>query len=188
MELIPATGRNGHGRTGLGELLPIEQVQAKLRQRYNLPGCAYDIRLWAVDSLKQLGRDEPPVYYLAFKQPRLVMLLFEGPLCQKVCLNTGEVTEIPDYQVEEAELNCHNYTKQYRAWGHDYSLVKKLDELGHKWEVLGFGEGVEKGHRILLDNQTPYGTRYKVESIKYMQDPSDMWQAVLRFDPRTAKE
>lgn len=73
----------------------------------------------------------------------------------------------------------HDY--QRGGWGHDYTFTPING--GVKGTATGWGQGIKKGDFLIL-RQPPHGTRYKVDSIKYFSDPTDMWSAELTFAPR----
>ena len=76
-------------------------------------------------------------------------------------------------------MRTHDYTERY--WGHDYTF-DPIDD-GMKGHAMGWGTGIEVGDYLLLQNGSD-STRYKVDSINYYADPSDMWSAELSFAPR----
>lgn len=76
----------------------------------------------------------------------------------------------------------HDYTK--RGWGHDY-VIHSVIRDGQELRMSGWGRGIRAGDFLLLENEGS-STRYRVESISYHRDPSDMWAAAAVFAPRSA--
>jgi hypothetical protein len=79
-------------------------------------------------------------------------------------------------------MKTHDYT--YRYVGHDYAFEPIGG--GRRGKATGWGEGIQQGDYLILQNGER-GTRYRVESIRYFDDPPDMWSAVLSFAPRSKK-
>lgn len=84
--------------------------------------------------------------------------------------------------VAEKQTPVHDYTDGRRGWGHDIGY-KPVG--GNRLDAHGWGHGLRVGHFILLSNG-PATTRYVVETIRYCDDPTDMWFATLAFAPRGA--
>lgn len=78
------------------------------------------------------------------------------------------------------ETKTHDYTR--RAWGHNFSIIKIFDG-GMRLSMMGWGHGISKGDFIILPNEKET-TRYLIKSIKYKNDPPDMWRATVEFAPR----
>lgn len=78
----------------------------------------------------------------------------------------------------------HDYSAKNRYWGHDYTF--EPTNGGKTGRMMGWGNGIKKGDYLLLQNGAGT-TRYKVKSIKYFSDPSDMWSATVEFAPRKEK-
>jgi len=74
----------------------------------------------------------------------------------------------------------HDYSNRY--WGHDYTFTP-IDK-GMKADITGWGYGIKKGDYLILQNGPNETTRYKVDSIKYYGDPSDMFNIKATFAPR----
>jgi hypothetical protein len=72
----------------------------------------------------------------------------------------------------------HDYT--IRRWGHDYAITAVN---GHTITMTGWGEGIEPGDHLILPNGDAT-TRYRVTTISYYRDPTDMWRAEAEFAPR----
>jgi 2',3'-cyclic-nucleotide 2'-phosphodiesterase (5'-nucleotidase family) len=92
-------------------------------------------------------------------------------------LNLANVGSIP---TSRATPETHDYT--HRTWGHDYAIHQVVDQ-GQTLITSGWGYGLHVGDYLLLCNKDKT-TRYKVETINYYLDPSDMWNATLSFAPR----
>jgi hypothetical protein len=82
-------------------------------------------------------------------------------------------------------MSEHDYTRRF--WGHDY-VFEPIDE-GLRGKVMGWGNGITAGDYLILQNGNgDESTRYKVETIRYELDPSDMWSADVTFAPRSLKK
>lgn len=77
----------------------------------------------------------------------------------------------------------HDYTARY--WGHDYTFDPK--DGGMKGRMMGWGHGIEAGHFLIIQNGEA-ATRYRVDAIRYMGDPPDMWSADVSFAPRKQRQ
>jgi hypothetical protein len=77
-------------------------------------------------------------------------------------------------------VTTHDYTLRY--WGHDYVITEVING-GKTLKMMGWGGGLKKGHWLILPNNGDT-TRYRISKIEYMNDPRDMWSAIVRFDPR----
>lgn len=79
----------------------------------------------------------------------------------------------------------HDYSGIKRARGHDYDISRVMDG-GKVINFAGWGSGIKAGDFILLDYGRVEGenTRYKINTISYYSDPSDMWKAEASFAPR----
>lgn len=83
-----------------------------------------------------------------------------------------------------------DYGPGQRGWGHDYTW--EPEPGGLRGNAIGHGAGISAGDYILLERSDSTGrrflsdgrTRYKVVSIEYYADPTDMWKATLEFAPR----
>ena len=84
----------------------------------------------------------------------------------------------------------HDYGPGTRGWGHDYTW--EPEPGGLRGTAIGHGAGISNGDYILLERHDNNSgrllsdgrTRYRVVSIEYYADPTDMWQATLEFAPR----
>lgn len=76
-------------------------------------------------------------------------------------------------------MKTHDYT--FRFWGHDY-VFDPVDG-GIKGDMMGWGDGLQKGDYLILENGE-HGSRYQIDSIEYLGNPSDMWKAKVSFAPR----
>ena len=79
-------------------------------------------------------------------------------------------------------MTTHDYTERMRGWGHDYTFSPRRGGL--EGYMQGWGTGIKAGDYLLLQNGTG-STRYKVNSIRYYMDPEDMWEAEVKFAPRS---
>jgi len=81
----------------------------------------------------------------------------------------------------------HDYRKRY--WGHAVTIHEHHGgKSGYKTlRVSGFGYGVRVKDWIVLQGVSGYPMRYRVEQIKHLMDPQDMWWATLEFDPEDVK-
>jgi len=80
----------------------------------------------------------------------------------------------------------HDYTKRY--WGHDYTITD-VRKGGMEISMMGWGRGISDGDYMLIVGQSKEpganpDTRYRVKSVCYMGDPSDMWSMECEFAPR----
>lgn len=78
-------------------------------------------------------------------------------------------------------MTTHDYSK--RGWGHDYFITDVAQE-GLVLKAGGWGDDIESGDFLILQDQKGGTTRYKVVTIRYESDPTDMWWATLEFAPR----
>lgn len=69
----------------------------------------------------------------------------------------------------------HDYSQLVA--GQDY-ILEMIDE-GMKAYMTATGKGIKPQDYIILQSNSQ-NYRYKVESIDYYADPSDMWMAVLK--------
>jgi len=83
------------------------------------------------------------------------------------------------------EPKTHDYTQRY--WGHDYTITDVIDE-GQQIKAMGWGHGLCVGDYIRFGHEASSGgdTHYRIDEIKYYDDPRDMWSALLTF-PRKLK-
>lgn len=82
----------------------------------------------------------------------------------------------------------HDYTRRY--WGHDYTITD-VRNRGLEITVMGWGCGISVGDYMLIIGQSTEpgvnpDTRYRVKSIRYSDDPPDMWLMRCEFAPRPA--
>jgi hypothetical protein len=84
-------------------------------------------------------------------------------------------------------MSTHDYTDDRRGWGWDLTF-RPSDREGLTAKAMGHGEGIATGDYLLLGKVGASTTRYRVEAIRYLGDPPDMWAAELRFAPRTPAE
>lgn len=76
--------------------------------------------------------------------------------------------------------DTHDYRD--RRWGHDY-VIHRIYEGGMRLDMGGWGLGLRAGDYILMNNASGE-TRYQIATIKYQDDPPDMWFAKAVFAPR----
>jgi hypothetical protein len=81
------------------------------------------------------------------------------------------------------ETKTHDYTR--RVWGHDFIVTQLMDD-GWKLSLTGWGRGISEGDFIILPNARTT-TRYRIASIEYCMNPTDMWNATAEFAPRLAQ-
>lgn len=79
----------------------------------------------------------------------------------------------------------HNYKQKTRGWGHDYTF--EPDEKV-KAKISGWGFNIKKGDFMLIEPANHPHVRYKIKSIDYCKNPSDMWFAEAEFYQRTDAE
>ena len=79
-----------------------------------------------------------------------------------------------------SDARTHDYTRRYL--GHDYIFRPK--DGGNSASITGWGCGISNGDYLLLEHPNGGATRYRVTSIKYCANPSDMWSAQADFAPR----
>lgn len=80
------------------------------------------------------------------------------------------------------EPMTHDYTNT--GWGHDYTY--KPGPGGQTAEMSGWGHGIKVGDYIAMASPGNFDgcSLYKVVTIKYCRDPSDMWFASVEFAKR----
>jgi hypothetical protein len=83
---------------------------------------------------------------------------------------------------EPLEVETHDYRSGTRRWGHDYTW--KPRNRGYEGTIIGHGRGLKAGDYILMSHQNGDDTRYQIDSIRYANDPADMFFAELVFRPR----
>lgn len=69
-----------------------------------------------------------------------------------------------------------------REWGHNYTLLG-MEEGGIEIRLAGWGMGLRENDYIIIQNGDGT-TRYKLETVEYKSNPSDMWFANAVFAPR----
>lgn len=81
-------------------------------------------------------------------------------------------------------IKIHDYTRRY--WGHDYAVTRT--DIGGKPSISGWGLGIRAGDRLLIKNNGKFYL-YAFDSIRYLRDPYDMWNAEVSFlGEATSKE
>lgn len=78
------------------------------------------------------------------------------------------------------EVKTHDLTNQ--CWGR--AIYHKAINDGMILDAHGFMRGIEAGDYVIIGLSSGRTTRYKVDSIRYCSDPSDMWFGTLSFAPR----
>lgn len=78
-------------------------------------------------------------------------------------------------------MTTHDY--RIRQWGHDY-VILQIYNGGLEIYISGWGLGIAEGDYLLIAH-TKGEARYKIESIRYVDDPADMWFANATFTPRS---
>lgn len=68
-----------------------------------------------------------------------------------------------------------------RGWGWDFSVHVRARN-GRSLTVSGWGHGLRVDDVLVLPNGGD-GARYRVVTLEYERDPSDMWHAELRWYP-----
>lgn len=80
-------------------------------------------------------------------------------------------------------MKTHDFTRP--GWGWAIGSWIPVDREGLVVRALGHGRGLEHGDFIILSSGGGQTTRYQISKVDYFRDPSDMWNAVLKFAPRT---
>ena len=78
------------------------------------------------------------------------------------------------------EPKTHDFS--VRCWGHNYGIREVVDG-GQGLKLYGWGRGIVDGDFLILRNGGKT-TRYRVVSVRYEQNPPDMWFAEAAFAPR----
>lgn len=73
----------------------------------------------------------------------------------------------------------HDYTDAERRLGHDYTFTPGPDGLTAS--ATGWGGGIKKGDVIGLTGPNGGVSPYRVERIRYMANPPDLWTARLAY-------
>jgi len=89
-------------------------------------------------------------------------------------------------KAQKAAETTHDYTK--RCWGHDYAITR-IRKRGTEISMTGWGHGISDGDYILLQGQSKDpcanpDTRYRVKTVRYCNNPRDMWFMEAEFAPR----
>lgn len=77
-------------------------------------------------------------------------------------------------------MTTHDY--RIRGWGHDY-VIHAVHNGGLEIDISGWGSGINEGDYLLMAHAKGEA-RYEIESIRYVDDPADMWFAKAVFAPR----
>ncbi len=78
----------------------------------------------------------------------------------------------------------HDFTTN--CWGNSCS-VSKIRDGGMSISIYGWRCGIKQGDFLILPNKADT-TRYKVSSIRYENDPRDMFFGEAEFAPRASEE
>tara|TARA_Y100001963_G_C6672968_1_gene396015 strand:+ start:300 stop:548 length:249 start_codon:yes stop_codon:yes gene_type:complete len=81
-------------------------------------------------------------------------------------------------------MKTHDYS--VRSWGHDYNILS-INDNGLSLRLTGWGYGLSDDDYIILKNGMDT-TRYKIDEVRYENNPSDMWFAEASFAPRNLEE
>ena len=76
--------------------------------------------------------------------------------------------------------NTHDYTNT--GWGHDFTVLN-IEDNGLSISLAGWGMGLSDNDFIIIKNGAGT-TRYRLDSVEYKSNPSDMWFASASFAPR----
>ena len=76
--------------------------------------------------------------------------------------------------------NTHDYTST--GWGHNITILNIKDD-GLSISLVGWGMGLSDNDYIIIKNGAGT-TRYRLDSVEYKRDPTDMWIASASFAPR----
>ena len=74
----------------------------------------------------------------------------------------------------------------HRYWGHDYNWKPDPGSGGKTGSAVGWCDDIHVGDFILMHNTgsaPEMRASYRVVTIRYELDPSDMWWATLEYDP-----
>ncbi len=82
-----------------------------------------------------------------------------------------------DYQPTDTPV--HDYRKDKRGWGWDYSFKRSIDGL--ELDAWGHGNGLKLGDILVFTTSDADVGSYSIEEIRYAHDPSDMWFARLQY-------
>ncbi len=81
-------------------------------------------------------------------------------------------------------MDTHDLSK--RTWGCNYE-VQSIFNNGLEISLAGWKTGIKEGDYLILASGEA-NTRYKVSSITYCENPSDMWFAQAVFSPREIEQ
>lgn len=73
---------------------------------------------------------------------------------------------------------AHDFTKS--EWGHAVGMWFPSDN-GKKVKAVGHGTGILVGHVLLVKGPNGGMSPYYVRTIRYYDDPTDMWEATLEY-------
>ena len=81
-------------------------------------------------------------------------------------------------------FDTHDYRKEHRRWGHDYTFDPVEGTAGRSATMCGWGRGLKKGDYILMSHSEGGESRYQIDEVNYFSNPPDMWSAKVSFAPR----
>lgn len=83
------------------------------------------------------------------------------------------------------EPQTHDYTRRY--WGHDYVFTPV--DGGARGSMLLIGSAQFRvGDYLIMAHKNGDTTRYQIETLRRKPDPSDLYEATVRFAPRAFGE
>ena len=77
-----------------------------------------------------------------------------------------------------AKATQHDFTKQ--CWGHSINQVSR--NANGTLSMMGFGLGIKKNDTLIMKMNSGRVAQFKVMSIGYLQDPSDMWTMTAKAE------
>lgn len=79
-------------------------------------------------------------------------------------------------------MRLHDYTKEVRCWGHDYTYDPAPGGLTAS--MSGWGTGIRRRDLICITGPNGRPCPLRVVSIRYLLDPPDMWFAKVAYDAK----
>jgi hypothetical protein len=86
------------------------------------------------------------------------------------CFTASLLGEVPSWG-KRPTPKIHDYTDGVARWGHDLAQRTKGGR------AIGWGVGLREGDLLLVSKPD---TTYIIESVKYTDDPPDMWFATVK--------
>lgn len=77
-----------------------------------------------------------------------------------------------------AKPTQHDYTKQ--CWGHSIGQVSR--NTNGTLSMMGHGTGIKKTDTLIMNMNSGRIAQFKVMSVRYLQDPPDMWTMNAKFE------